>query len=63
MAGAKETYQFELTNDQIGFVRSAKEQYDIPDEGKVMRIIVDYLLSSPDIRNTVFNETRCLRCD
>ena len=63
MAGPKDVYQIELTRDQIAFVRSAQEQYKIPDESKVMRIVVDYLLSSPDIHDSVFTETRCLRCD
>ena len=63
MAGAKQEYQFELTSDQMAFLRSAKERYGIPDESKVMRIVVDYLLSSPNVHESVFTETRCLRCD
>jgi len=62
MAGDKEVYQFDLTSDQMAFLRSTKEKYAIPDESKVVRIMVDYLLSTPDIHSTVFDETRCLWC-
>ena len=55
-------FQFELNSDQMDFLRSTKEKYAIRDESKVVRIMVDYLLSTPDINATVFNETRCLRC-
>ena len=63
MAGPKLTYEFELNNVQMAFLPPAKEQYGIPDESKVVRIIVDYLLSTPDTHATVFEYTRCLRCE
>jgi hypothetical protein len=63
MAGAKQAFEFELTNDQMAFIRSAKDRYNIPDESKVLRIVVDYLLSNPDSHVSVFTEPRCLRCD
>ncbi len=62
MAGAKDAYQIDLSAEQIAFLRSAQEQYNIPDESKVVRIMVDYLLSNPDIQSTVFEESRCLWC-
>ncbi len=62
MAGAKDAYQIDLSAEQIAFFRSTQEKYDIPDESKVVRIMVDYLLSNPDIQATVFDETRCLWC-
>ena len=63
MAGPNETYEIELKPDQMGFVREAREKYDIPDDSKVVRIILDYLLSSPEVHDAVFTETRCIRCD
>jgi len=63
MAGSNETYELELKPDQMAFIQSAREKYDIPDDSKVVRIILDYLLDSPDIHDTVFTETRCLRCE
>ena len=63
MAGLKTTYQIDLNEDQYQFLQSAKEKYNIPDESKAMRIVVDYLLSNPQIHETVFTESRCLRCE
>ena len=63
MAGTKVTYHFELNSDQMAFLTSAKEKYGIPDESKVVRIVMDYLLSTPNIHSTVFEQTRCLRCE
>ena len=62
MAEGKEAYQLELYSEQMDFLRSTKEKYDIRDESKVVRIMVNYLLSTPDIHATVFDETRCLWC-
>ena len=63
MAGPKTTYQIDLNEGQYEFLQSVKEQYNIPDESKAVRIVVDYLLSNPQLHETVFSETRCLRCE
>lgn len=62
MAGDKETYEIALNPDQMAFVESTREKYDLPDTGKVMRIILDYLITNPETHDTVFREPRCLRC-
>ena len=63
MAGVKETIEIELNDDHITFMRSKKDDYDIPTDSKVMRIIMDYIITNKDIHDTVFGETRCLRCE
>ena len=63
MAGLKTAYQIDLNEDQYQFLQTAKEQYNIPDESKTVRIVMDYLLSNPLIHETVFSESRCLRCE
>ncbi len=62
MAGAKESRPIDLAAEQIAFLDLTREKYDIPDESKVVRIMVDYLLANPDVHDTVFNETRCIWC-
>ena len=62
MSGTKVAYELELTSDHMEFLNSMKETYGIPDEGKVVRIMVDYLLSNPEVHSTVFDEARCLWC-
>ncbi len=63
MAGEKESYQINLNPNQMTFIRNAKEKYNIPDDSKVMRIVMDYLMSNPGLHAAVFSEVRCLRCE
>ncbi len=63
MAGVKETFEIELNPEQMGFIQSAKEQYGIASQDKVVRIIMDYIQTNPGIHESVFTETRCLRCE
>ncbi len=63
MAGGKETIEIELNNDQVSFMRFMKDDYKIASESKVFRIVIDYLQSNKDVHDTVFGQTRCLRCD
>jgi hypothetical protein len=63
MAGPKEAYTIELNPDQMAFIRQAKEKYNINSEDKAMRVVLDYLITSPDIQDKVFSEPRCLRCE
>ena len=63
MAGPKEAYTIELNPDQMAFIRQAKEKYNLASEDKAMRVVLDYLITSPDIQATVFSEPRCLRCE
>ncbi len=63
MAGVKETFEIELNPEQMAFIQSAKEQYGIASEDKVVRIIMDYIQTNPGIQESVFTETRCLRCE
>ena len=40
MAGEKQTISIELNNDHVTFMRIMKDDYKIPTESKVMRIIM-----------------------
>ena len=62
MAG-KQTLEIELHPDQASFIRFMMDDYKIKEEGKVFRIMIDYLQSNKDVHDTVFGQTRCLRCD
>ena len=63
MAGEKEVYEIRLQPDQMAFMRSAKEKYNIRDESKVFRAVVDYLITNPEVHDEVFGQSRCLRCE
>ena len=63
MAGPKEAYTIELNPDQMAFIRQAKEKYNINSEDKAIRVVLDFLITSPNIHDSVFSEPRCLRCE
>lgn len=63
MAGPKEAYTLQLNPDQMAFIRQAKEKYNLSSDDKALRVVLDYLITSPDIHPTVFSEPRCLRCE
>ncbi|MDA0733984.1 MAG: hypothetical protein O2909_10855 [Chloroflexi bacterium] len=63
MGGVLESFEMELNPDHMQFVRSAQEKYDIGKQDKVMRIIMDYIITTPSVHDEIFTEIRCLRCD
>ena len=62
MAGPKEKIEVRLNVDHIRFAQSIMEKHEIRDEAKVLRIIMDYVITSPTIHEEIFTEVRCLRC-
>ena len=63
MAGPKETYEVELNPDQMAFIRSMKEKYEIADDSKTIRVVIDYLMVTQNVHADVFGQSRCLRCE
>ncbi len=63
MAGPKETYEVELNADQMAFMRSMQEKFQIADESKTFRVVIDYLMTARDVHDDLFGQTRCLRCE
>jgi len=63
MAGSKQSFDVQLTTDQMAFMRSMREKYDIADESKTFRVVIDYLMVTKDVHDDVFGKSRCLRCD
>ena len=63
MAGEKQVYEIRLNADQMAFIRNAKDKYNITDESKAIRVVVDYLITNPGVHDEVFGQSRCLRCE
>ncbi len=63
MASPKQTFEVELGIDQMAFIRSMKGKYDIVDEGKTLRAVIDYLIVTKSVHDEVFGKRRCFRCD
>ena len=63
MAGDKATMEVQINPDQVSFLKQVRESYDLPDESKALRVILDYIQINQDIHEAVFGTPRCLRCD
>ena len=63
MASVKQNFEVELSTDQIAFIRSMKNKYEIVDEGKTLRALIDYLIVNKGVHDEVFRKRRCFRCD
>ena len=63
MAGPKESYEIQLNPDQMAFIRSMKEKYKIADDNKTFRVVIDYLMTTQNVHDAVFGQSRCLRCE
>ena len=63
MASTKKTFEIELGTDQMSFIRSMKDKYEIVDESKPFRAVVDYLIATRNVHDEVFGKRRCFRCD
>lgn len=63
MAGPKETYTIQLNPDQMAYLRQAKEKYNLPTDDKALRVVLDYLITTPNIQDAIFTKPRCLRCE
>jgi hypothetical protein len=40
-----------------------KGKYDIVDESKTLRVVIDYLIGAKGVHDEVFEKRRCYRCD
>ena len=40
-----------------------KEKYEIADNDKTFRVMIDYLMTTQNVHDTVFAQNRCLRCE
>ncbi len=62
MGGIKQKYSLELNEDQMEWLQKMVSQYALDDEGKALRIILDYVQDEADL-DTVFEVIRCNHCD
>jgi len=62
MGGIKTKYSFDLNDDHVAWLKEMTEKYALEDEGKALRIVLDYVQEEADL-DTVFEEIRCNHCD
>lgn len=61
MGGMKTEQTYELNEDHISWLREMAANYDLPDQHKALRIVLDYARTEAD-HDLVFTELRCNHC-
>jgi hypothetical protein len=63
MAGDKISVTFEIRSDQADWIAEQVQEFNLPDQSKALRILLNYALEEADAQ-TVFskNNTRCRYC-
>ena len=61
MGGFKEAYTYELNDDHAAWLKEMAEDYGLEDEGKALRIVLDYVMQEAD-RDVIFEDIRCHHC-
>jgi hypothetical protein len=63
MAGNKESFTLEVRDYHRSFLRDMMEKYGIKDEGKAMRVLLDFAVSDGDL-DLIFSKKnmRCIAC-
>jgi hypothetical protein len=61
MGGIKEAHSFELNDDHVEWLKKMTEKFSLDDEGKALRIVLDYAMEEAD-QEAVFEVIRCNHC-
>ena len=61
MAGVKQAATFQVQDDAVRMLKAAAKKYDLADESKALRCILDYVIEDGDW-DDIFEEVRCIRC-
>jgi hypothetical protein len=63
MAGQKSAFTFEIRDYQLSFLKDMVAQYKLPDEGKALRVLLDYAVADANL-DQVFakKHMRCIAC-
>ena len=61
MNNVKLEQAFLVREAHLDLLRDAAQQYELPDENKALRVILDYVISEGDPEE-IFGSRRCLHC-
>ena len=62
MAGPNVEQAFQVKEDQVEWLKKMAEEYNLPDEHKALRVLIDYAMKHGDLER-VFVKIHCLRCN
>ena len=55
-------FSVELETEKLEFLQKMAKQFGLPDEGKVIRCLINYARERPERHAEIFDEVRCLDC-
>ena len=56
-----EATRTELNEDHVAWLKEMASKYDLPDEHKALRCVLDFAMQDAD-PDTIFQEIRCRHC-
>ena len=56
------TYTVEIKERQLDYLKRMMEKYDLPDESKALRVLINHAIMETDREREIFEEVRCLDC-
>lgn len=59
---AKEQYTVDLNPAQYDFLQDMMKKYDIQDESKTLRCLIDFAFQESQHQDDIFSEIRCHHC-
>ena len=62
MAGPNTDYTIALKERQYEFLKQMVEKYQLEDESKALRCLIDFAIGSPQSQDDVFQTIHCLGC-
>ncbi|MEM7229509.1 MAG: hypothetical protein AAF432_11930 [Planctomycetota bacterium] len=57
-----EAHPIELKPAQMDYLRDMARKYDLPDEHKAIRCLIDFAMQESAHEKAIFEEIRCLHC-
>jgi len=61
MGGIKIQREFELNEDHADWLKEMASKFDLPDDGKALRCVLDFVMTDGD-PDVIFGEFRCNHC-
>lgn len=57
-----QTREIQLKPAMVQFLDEAVKRYQLEDQGKALRCLINYVRDNPDKADEIFTEVRCLHC-
>ena len=62
MAGEKISVTFEINTDTLQMLENITDKYELPDNSKTLRCLLDFVLEKESNWDAIFKKIRCIRC-